>query len=147
VQLFTFTDGRPSEVKVYSESFLLGDDAKLYTDMEEWHYAYPRGRASEGGTKETTQSAMTKWENYPNLRRRPHAPNLGRGRLQRQIRRAFVGADTCTSAQIYDWCFARRRRRIPQRHRYSVWRVLVRIADPIGRAETVGRPRVWKLRE
>jgi hypothetical protein len=29
-----------------------------------------------------------KWEHYRNLRRRPAKPTLGRGRLQRQVRRA-----------------------------------------------------------
>jgi hypothetical protein len=87
-----------------------------------------------------------KWPHHPNLRRRPHAPNKGRGRLQVQIRRAFLGADTVTSTTVYDWCFVRRRRRIPTRHRYSVWRILMTIADPVGRASTIGRPWLWRLR-
>ena len=31
-----------------------------------------------------------KWNDYPNLAKRPHAPNEDRGRLQRQVRRALI---------------------------------------------------------
>jgi hypothetical protein len=31
-----------------------------------------------------------KWCDYPNLAKRPHAPNEGRGRLQVQVRRALL---------------------------------------------------------
>jgi hypothetical protein len=49
-----------------------------------------------------------RWENYPNLRHRPHSPNKGRGRLQRQIARCFVvfgpevipGPSNCDSRAI-----------------------------------------------
>ena len=34
-------------------------------------------------------TSLQHWSDYPNLRLRPYAPNAGRGRLQRQIRRAF----------------------------------------------------------
>ena len=45
------------------------------------------------------------WEYYPNLQRRPHAPNKGRGRLQRQIARAFhTHGPEVTTSTIYDWC-------------------------------------------
>jgi hypothetical protein len=91
-----------------------------------------------------------KWENYPNLRLRPHAPNAGRGRLQRQIRRAFAGRPLLTSSEVYDACYVKRRvfgERIPQRHRHSVWRILRTIADPIGRAPTIGRPVLWRLKQ
>jgi hypothetical protein len=40
VQLFSFMDGRPTEVQVYPESFLLGDDVKLYAEHSEWLYAH-----------------------------------------------------------------------------------------------------------
>jgi hypothetical protein len=54
-----------------------------------------------------------------------------------------------TSSEVYDHCYAKRRafgERIPQRHRHSVWRILRTIADPIGRAPTIGRPWIWRLR-
>jgi hypothetical protein len=100
------------------------------------------------GTHEHT--ATEKWLGHPNLRLRPHAPNAGRGRLQRQIRRAFAGRPLLTSSQVYDSCYVKRRvfgERIPQRHRHSVWRILRTIADPIGRASTIGRPWLWRLKQ
>jgi hypothetical protein len=53
---------------------------------------------------------MNQWANYPNLRLRPAKPALGRGRLQRQVRRAFMVEDgpTISSSKIYEWAFARR---------------------------------------
>jgi hypothetical protein len=94
---------------------------------------------------------MTGWENFPNLRRRLPAPAKGRGRLQIQVRRAFmVGGPVLTTSQVYASCYARKRllsERISQRHRHSVWRILRTIADPIGRAETIGRPVLWRLKE
>ena len=90
------------------------------------------------------------WENYPSLRLRPRAPNKGLGRLQVQIRRAFVGRDALTSSEVYDSCYAKKRafgERISQRHRHSVWRILRTIADPIGRASTIGRPWLWRLKQ
>jgi hypothetical protein len=41
-QLFSFMDGRPTEVTVYAESFLLGDEVKLYAHHGEWLYASER---------------------------------------------------------------------------------------------------------
>ncbi len=39
-QLFSFWDGRPIEVRVYEESFLLGADVRLYLEEEEFHHVY-----------------------------------------------------------------------------------------------------------
>jgi hypothetical protein len=59
-----------------------------------------------------------------NLRTRPHSPNLGRGRLQRQIRRAFVAhGPVASSSWIYDWTHARCRR-MTGNLRWSVLRIL-----------------------
>jgi hypothetical protein len=46
-----------------------------------------------------------KWAGYPNLRLRPVKPALGRGRLQIQVRRAFLatGEEVLSSSAIYDW--------------------------------------------
>jgi hypothetical protein len=91
----------------------------------------------------------TKRENYPNLLLGPRAPNKGRGRLQVQIRRAFVGREVITSSEIYDSCYAKRRmlgQQIDRPYRWSVLRILRTIADPIGRAKTIGRPVLWRLR-
>jgi hypothetical protein len=61
-----------------------------------------------------------------------------------------VGRDVLSSTEVYDSCYAKKRafgERISQRHRHSVWRILRTIADPIGRAPTIGRPRIWRLKE
>jgi hypothetical protein len=92
------------------------------------------------------RSSSEGWSAHPNLRLKPYAPALGRGRLQRQVRRALaVGGAELTSSQVYDWCYARRRR-LNQRKRHSVWRILRQIAEPVGRAPTIGRPWLWRLR-
>jgi len=41
-ELFSFWDGRPTEVRVYAEAFLLGDDVKLYVSQDEWHNAHEK---------------------------------------------------------------------------------------------------------
>jgi hypothetical protein len=90
------------------------------------------------------------WITHPNLQRRPHAPNAGRGRLQVQIRRAFVGHRLLSSSQVYDWAYTRHRayrRPMSEAVRWSVHRILRQIAEPIGRAPTIGRPWLWRLKE
>jgi hypothetical protein len=63
-----------------------------------------------GNCRDGVASVVMKWKDHPNLRLRPHSPNKGRGRLQRQIARAFmVGGPELSATQIYDWCFTRRR--------------------------------------
>jgi hypothetical protein len=42
-----------------------------------------------------------KWPHHRNLRRRPAKPALGRGRLQRQVRRAFTAADAPATLQAH----------------------------------------------
>jgi hypothetical protein len=119
--------------------------------------ATPRGEARTAQTPTSAQpysgaqprTPPMKWINYPNLLRRPHAPNAGRGRLQVQIRRAFVVREVLTSSEIYDSCYAKRRvagQQIDRPYRWSVLRILRTIADPIGRAETIGRPVLWRLK-
>jgi hypothetical protein len=52
------------------------------------------------------------WKYFPNLAKRPHAPAKGRGRLQRQVRRALiVHGPLVTTSQLLDWAYARKRRR------------------------------------
>ena len=65
------------------------------------------------------------WDRYPNLRTfRPYAPNKGRGRLQVQIRRAFmVGGPVLSTSAIFDWAYARRRR-LQGNRIWSVHRIL-----------------------
>ena len=105
------------------------------------------------GQTETSRQPRTppmKWINYPNLLRRPHAPNAGRGRLQVQIRRAFAVREVLTSSEIYDSCYAKRRvagQQIDRPYRWSVLRILRTIAEPIGRASTIGCPWLWRLKQ
>jgi hypothetical protein len=98
------------------------------------------------GTK--TQTPLTKRANFPNLLRRPRAPAAGRGRLQVQIRRAFVVREVLTSSEIYDSCYAKRRmlgQQIDRPYRWSVLRILRQIADPIGRTKPYGAV-LWRLK-
>jgi hypothetical protein len=86
-------------------------------------------------------------DDYPNLRLAPHSPNKGRGRLQRAVRRAFTArGPLLSSSELYNWCYPRRRQ-LNQLQRHSVWRLSVQVADPVARADTPGRPWLWKLRE
>jgi hypothetical protein len=66
----------------------------------------------------------------------------------RQTRRPFIAADggVLSSSDIYDWTYARRRHRMPLGLYWSVLRILRVIADPVGRADSIGRPILWKLR-
>jgi hypothetical protein len=91
-----------------------------------------------------TRSPSPQSARLRNLRLRPAKPALGRGRLQRQIRRAFLLGDELSSSQIYDWCYAGCRRPLTTRQRYSVWRLLVTMADRVGRVWPGGN--VWRLR-
>src|SRR3954468_1316404 len=69
------------------------------------------------------------WADYPNLRQRPHAPNKGRGRLQRQIRRAFiVHGNEVSSSTIYAWCKRWQAPVFGQWERWSIVRILETIA-------------------
>jgi hypothetical protein len=81
---------------------------------------------------------------------RPIKPALGNGRLQRQISRAFVATGAALStSQLLDWCYARKRmlgERISDGHRWSVRRVCRVQCEPVGRADTIGRPILWKLK-
>jgi hypothetical protein len=55
-----------------------------------------------------------------------------------------------SASEIYRW--ARRWQRchdgkpINQAERWSIRRILVDVAEPIGRASTIGRPYIWRLK-
>ena len=77
-----------------------------------------------------------------NLSRRLPAPAKGNGRLQVQVRRAFlIHGPVVSATTIYDLAYPRRPRRY-----YPVYRVLREIAVQVGRAPRIGRPRLWRLR-
>jgi hypothetical protein len=86
------------------------------------------------------------WAKYPNLRHRPHAPNAGRGRLQRQIRRAFmVHGPELSATTIYDRCALWPvDKRTSQAQRWSVRRILDATCDRVGRSRGPGRPWIWR---
>ena len=96
-----------------------------------------------------SQTPLTKRANYPNLLRRPRAPAAGRGRLQVQMRRAFVGREVLTSSEIYDGAYARRRvagQQIDRPYRWSVLRILRQLADRVRRVPPHGAW-LWRLKE
>jgi hypothetical protein len=89
------------------------------------------------------------WIAHPNLQRRPHAPAAGHGRLQVQIRRAFLGRPLLSTSEVYDWAYARHRayrRPMSEAVRWSVHRILRQLCHRVGRAPTIGRPWLWRLR-
>jgi hypothetical protein len=86
---------------------------------------------------------------YPNLRLRPFAPNTCRGRIQVQVRRAFLAAGDAvlSTSEVFDFTFARTRRvHRHRRHRWSVIRVLDQVAERVGRDRAHGAI-IWKLKE
>jgi hypothetical protein len=86
------------------------------------------------------------WLRHPNLQLGLGGAR-GRGRLQRQIARAFVGHPFRSTSEIYDWCYARDRSRTrSEAMRWSVRRILDATCDRVGRADTLGRPFLWRLR-
>jgi hypothetical protein len=87
------------------------------------------------------------WARFPNLHLRPDRPAAGRGRLQRQITRAFMAhGPEVTSSEIYRWCRRWQSTRFGQPERWSIVRILDVIAERRGRAKTIGRPWIWRLR-
>jgi hypothetical protein len=94
-----------------------------------------------------TSTPVTKWLGHPNLRLRPVKPAKGNGRIQRQVRRAFmVGGPVLTSSQVYDWARSARAPRFGQWERWSITKVLLEVADQIGHASTRGNPWIWRLK-
>jgi hypothetical protein len=87
-----------------------------------------------------------------NLRKKPPAPSKGRGPVQRAIRRVFMasGAEVLNSTDIYDWAHGRRRFGRRKSMPFGVYsrtlRTLRAMCEPVGRAPTIGRPWLWRLR-
>ena len=96
---------------------------------------------------ERRRDAPHAWIRFPALRLGHMVGNRGRGRIQLAVRRAFIGHDILTTSQVFDWCFVRDRKvSWKRRHRWSVVRVLDQVAERVGRAPTIGRPILWRLR-
>jgi hypothetical protein len=89
--------------------------------------------------------AAMKWAHHPNLQRRPAKPALGRGRIQRAVRRAFNFGSEVTSSDVYDWVYPRSRHLLTQARRHSARRVLMTMADPVKRVPPYGAW-LWRLR-
>jgi hypothetical protein len=84
-----------------------------------------------------------------NLSRRPSRPSLNRGPVQRRAKRALWALGIASTSQIAEWTHVRARVRglCSDNHTRSARRVLERIAVRIRRANTIGRPWIWKLRD
>jgi hypothetical protein len=57
----------------------------------------------------------------------------------------MVSGTTLSSSAIYDWTMVDRNTGWQRMQRHSVWRALQQVAEPIGRADTRGRPWLWRL--
>jgi hypothetical protein len=85
----------------------------------------------------------------PNLSRRPARPSLNRGPVQRRAKYALWALGIASTSQIAEWTHVRARVRglRSDNHTRSARRVLARIAVRVGRANTIGQPWLWRLRE
>ena len=106
------------------------------------------GRVQRGVRRAASLSA-TKWPRAPNLRKRPPKPALGRGRVQRMVRRAFIAHDATelTTTELLDWAYGRRRPgSLPCGLYRSLYRACVLHCVRVRRTEGCGRPWLWRLR-
>jgi hypothetical protein len=68
--------------------------------------------------------------------------------LQRQIARAFIAhGDVVSATDIYRWCRRFRSTRFGMLERWSIVRILNERCVRVGRASTIGRPWLWRLRD
>jgi hypothetical protein len=88
-----------------------------------------------------------KWQHHPNLRARPAKPALGNGRIQRQVRRAFLVADkpVLSSSDIYRWVYPNTSHP-GWRQCWSVFTVLRVLCHRVGRTPPYGAT-LWRLRD
>jgi predicted DNA-binding transcriptional regulator AlpA len=85
------------------------------------------------------------WDNCPNLALRPPAPAKERGRVQRCARRALIARGVASTSEIIEWTHGRKRH--PHSAR-ATRRALEQIgAVRVGRADSIGRPWLWRLKE
>jgi hypothetical protein len=91
------------------------------------------------------------WDRHPNLRKRPRTPALGRGSVQRAIKRAFAASNTelLTSSSIYGWAHVRRRLGPRKSMPFGVYsrtlRTLRAMCDPVERVPPHGAW-LWRLK-
>jgi hypothetical protein len=89
------------------------------------------------------------WEDFRNLHKRPPRPALGRGRVQRSVRRAYLAlnATELSTTVLLDWAYPRRRPGFLACGLYrSLYRACALYCVRVGRAPTAGRPWLWRLR-
>jgi hypothetical protein len=92
-----------------------------------------------------------KFRNHPNLAKRPAKPAQNRGRIQREIRVAFVmlGKSTLTTAELAEFTHGHLMlfgEKLSPDHYRHIHRACLQIgAVPVGRAGGRGRPKIWRL--
>src|SRR5262245_4242762 len=104
---------------------------------------YGSALASDGGA-----ASVGLWARHRNLRKKPAKPALGRGRVQRMVRRAFTAleATELTTSQLADWAYARRRPGSLACGLYrSLYRACERYCVRVRRVDGRGRPWLWRL--
>src|SRR5262249_26054054 len=105
--------------------------------------APPRMLRENKVTRATPPPAVMKWQGHPNLRARPAKPSLNRGPVQRRARRALLALGEASTSEVAAWTH-----RKPTRRRTRHTRVVFgRIAEIVGRAQSRGRPWLWRLRD
>jgi hypothetical protein len=98
-------------------------------------------RADAAAGRELQRERSEGWSAHPNLRLRPHAPAAGRGRCRSGG--PLSATVCCHRVRSYVRVRGDAWRR---RHRWSVIRVLDRLCHRVGRAPTIGRPWLWRLK-
>jgi hypothetical protein len=84
-----------------------------------------------------------------NLSRRLAKPALNNGRVQRAALRALWTLRTASTSQVIEWTSCGKRHRgehVGDNDTRAARRVLERYAVRIGRAKTIGRPVLWRIR-
>jgi hypothetical protein len=97
--------------------------------------------------------SRVKFRNYPNLTKRPAKPAQNRGRIQRQIRLAFVmlGKSTVTTAELAEFTHGHLTllgEKLSPDHYRHIHRACLQIgAVRVGRADGRGRPMIWRWKD
>jgi hypothetical protein len=86
---------------------------------------------------------------HRNLSHRPAKPALNRGRVQQAALRALWALREASTSQVLTWTAYMKYHRgehVGRNDSRAARRVLERYATRIGRANTIGRPVLWKIR-
>src|SRR5437660_9568726 len=106
-----------------------------------------------GGPPSLVGRSRVKFQNHPNLAKRPAKPAQNRGRIQRQIRVAFVmlGKSTLTTAELAEFTHGHLtllgKKLSPDHYRHihrACWQIG---AVPVGRTGGRGRPMIWRWKD